>query len=351
MTNPEIRKLLAGYATNSLTEAERKALFHAALNDQELFDQLHNEQAVKDVLDDPISRAQIRQALDQPAIAPRAWWTRWWAWSSAVAAVAASVLVVSVIRSRPPDLSKELATLNTAPAPQPPSPAAKTASDAESKRESARLTSAPKRNQRKDVSPPPRPAPPPAPQTPVAQQEQVGSIATPQAAPLAGGRAVDQQVQVETVPAQAAKTFSDEKQKQVAPIVVFPTASNFATSGVAGSPLTYTVLKLNAAGTYEPSTKTALKAGDSIRFVVTPTLSGHLVLNRVEATGGSTPVYPETGQGIAVTAFNSYTIPVSSIQVQPSNQRFRITLVPAVKAKATNPPAFTLEINLTPTVP
>ena len=36
MTSEQARKLLGGYATNSLTEAERKALFDAALDDQEL---------------------------------------------------------------------------------------------------------------------------------------------------------------------------------------------------------------------------------------------------------------------------------------------------------------------------
>jgi len=36
MTQEEIHKLLGGYATNTLTEAERNALFAAALDDQEL---------------------------------------------------------------------------------------------------------------------------------------------------------------------------------------------------------------------------------------------------------------------------------------------------------------------------
>ncbi len=40
MTQDEIRRLLGGYATNTLTDGERTALFEAALEDQELFDAL-----------------------------------------------------------------------------------------------------------------------------------------------------------------------------------------------------------------------------------------------------------------------------------------------------------------------
>ena len=80
MSHDEVRKLLGGYATNTLTEAERKALFDAALEDQELFDALHQEQALKDLLTDPVSRDQIRQALEKPAV-PAAWWSRWWTWT------------------------------------------------------------------------------------------------------------------------------------------------------------------------------------------------------------------------------------------------------------------------------
>src|SRR5262249_19101936 len=66
MTNDEIRKLLGGYATNTLTEAERKSLFEAALENQEVFDALQEEQALKELLADPVSRVQVRQALEKP---------------------------------------------------------------------------------------------------------------------------------------------------------------------------------------------------------------------------------------------------------------------------------------------
>src|SRR5271170_7955759 len=99
MTHDEIQKLLGGYATNSLTETERQALFEAALEDQELFNALHQEQALKELLADPLSRAEIRQALEKP----RAARPHWWIWTAAASAVAAAVIVALIIRPRPPE--------------------------------------------------------------------------------------------------------------------------------------------------------------------------------------------------------------------------------------------------------
>ena len=59
MTPDEARKLLGGYATGLLTEAERTALFAAALEDQELFEELAGEQALKEVLDEPGARQRL----------------------------------------------------------------------------------------------------------------------------------------------------------------------------------------------------------------------------------------------------------------------------------------------------
>ena len=46
MTQDEIRKLLGGYATNELSADERRILFEAALEDQELFNalELHTDE-------------------------------------------------------------------------------------------------------------------------------------------------------------------------------------------------------------------------------------------------------------------------------------------------------------------
>jgi hypothetical protein len=64
MSSAEIQKLLGGYATDTLTDAERRALFEAALTDQELFDVLAKEQALQDVLGDPAARMGLLAALE-----------------------------------------------------------------------------------------------------------------------------------------------------------------------------------------------------------------------------------------------------------------------------------------------
>jgi hypothetical protein len=64
MKREDIRKLLGGYATGTLTAEERQALFEAALDDQELFDALTKEQPLRDLLEDPAARARLLAALD-----------------------------------------------------------------------------------------------------------------------------------------------------------------------------------------------------------------------------------------------------------------------------------------------
>ncbi len=76
MNREEIQKLLGGYATGTLTPEEQQALFAAALEDQELFDALGREQALRDLLRDPVAKAQVLAALDAP-VAERA---GFWSW-------------------------------------------------------------------------------------------------------------------------------------------------------------------------------------------------------------------------------------------------------------------------------
>jgi hypothetical protein len=75
----DIRKLLGGYATGTLTDAERQALFDAALHDQHLFDTIADEQALKDLLDDPAARAQLLDATESPRFNLRTGLLEWFA--------------------------------------------------------------------------------------------------------------------------------------------------------------------------------------------------------------------------------------------------------------------------------
>jgi hypothetical protein len=62
--NPDdIRKLVGGYATGSLTDQERALLFEAALDDQDLFDELAQEHALKELLEEPGVRQRLASSL------------------------------------------------------------------------------------------------------------------------------------------------------------------------------------------------------------------------------------------------------------------------------------------------
>ena len=98
MSKDEARKLLGAYATGSLTDAERRVLFEAALQDQELFDELAGEQVLKEVLDEPGARERLLTVLEPPRK------HRMWLWATAAATVAIAVVIGIVVsqRTQPP---------------------------------------------------------------------------------------------------------------------------------------------------------------------------------------------------------------------------------------------------------
>jgi hypothetical protein len=93
MNRDDIQKLLGGYATGTLTPEERQALFEAALTDQELFDALAREEALRGVLSDPAARAHLLAAIDN---APAPWYRLWWRPMVVVAAAVLAVVGVAV---------------------------------------------------------------------------------------------------------------------------------------------------------------------------------------------------------------------------------------------------------------
>ncbi len=98
MSQDEVRKLLGGYATGTLTDAERQALFAAALDDQELFDELGREQALKELLEMPGARTRLAAALTPPRTV---WWRTPLPWALA-GTLAVALLVIIVMRRTPP---------------------------------------------------------------------------------------------------------------------------------------------------------------------------------------------------------------------------------------------------------
>lgn len=111
MNRDDIQKLLGGYATGTLTEAERKALFDAALQDQKLFDALADEEAFRQVLRDPAAKAELLRTLEP---APRPFlWTSWlrrpMGWAALGSLAAGVALVVLLVQSNAPHNNSQLA--------------------------------------------------------------------------------------------------------------------------------------------------------------------------------------------------------------------------------------------------
>jgi hypothetical protein len=99
MSGDDLQKLLGGYATGTLSEAERKSLFEAALHDQALFDAMADEEALRELLRDSSARDEILTALSP---APKvSWWQKWVrhpaGWAGAVSVAAAAGVIVLML--------------------------------------------------------------------------------------------------------------------------------------------------------------------------------------------------------------------------------------------------------------
>jgi hypothetical protein len=96
-------QILGGYATNTLTEEEKRQLFEAALHDQPLFDVLADEEALKALLDDPEARQRILTSLQesgnpQGTVPSHRSWLKWvrqpssLAWAGSIAAMGLALI-------------------------------------------------------------------------------------------------------------------------------------------------------------------------------------------------------------------------------------------------------------------
>src|SRR4051794_16090701 len=123
MTPEEIRKLLGGYATGTLTDAEQQALFAAALEDQALFDELAREEPVRELLHDPSARAEMLAAVQER---PKVW--AWWRPAAVLAMAGVAAVAVLVMRPKPAPTQvaglelKQLPATPTGEVPPPPPP-------------------------------------------------------------------------------------------------------------------------------------------------------------------------------------------------------------------------------------
>ena len=80
MAEHELEKLLGGFAADTLTPEERRRLFTAAMQDQQLFNALADEQALKELLTDPAVRRRLLQSLSNITPAPAGGLASWLDW-------------------------------------------------------------------------------------------------------------------------------------------------------------------------------------------------------------------------------------------------------------------------------
>jgi Domain of unknown function (DUF4384) len=283
VTQEEIRKLLGGYAANTLTEGERTALFEAALEDQDLFNALHNEDELRELLADPVSREQIRQALELVA-AGRRWgfwmrrsWIQPWLIGAASLAAAAVIAIAIVTWHREP--AREAMALRTAPAPQ-------------SQITQSQSAAKPEAPQSAPVMP--VPAQPPAPPR------------------IRAARAARQELR-------SAQRAGSPTAGLALPE---PIAKQEPTTDIANAPLyqgplvRYSVLRSG------PS-------GDAIRIEVVSQRAGSLALYRADAVGQWQRVFPANGAAVPIAANTTYQIPDDPITIRGNQGKLRLVITPA----------------------
>jgi hypothetical protein len=287
MTQDQIRKLLGGYATNALTAEERRVLFEAALEDQELFNALQNEDALRELLDDPVSREQVRAALQTHR--PRISWRRW-TFGVAVPAVAAVILIAVMNRAISPRAAVQIAH-----APPPPPPIRET-----------------------------QPAPPP----PVVEQRtrkqsarsigalaQATASATAQLKPAPGAAAP---LPRPALDAPSMTNFSAATRLPVVPAAVrqkFSAGLETSAALYQGPLVRYSLLRSGP-------------RGNSVRVEVTIGIAGYLALYELDAAGKSTEVYPTNNVATRVLPNQAIQIPANPIGI-PDGSRLRLVVVPA----------------------
>lgn len=111
MKHTEAERLLGGYATDTLSAAERNTLFAAALDHQDLFDALMDEEALRELLADPEAKAQLLAALSRTA-PPKAvpFWRRTGVLGAAASLIVAATAGLAYLRSPgagPPPMKQE----------------------------------------------------------------------------------------------------------------------------------------------------------------------------------------------------------------------------------------------------
>jgi hypothetical protein len=307
MIPEDIERLIGGYATGTLSEEERRRLFEAALDDQDLFEALHDEHALKELLDDPVSREMVRRAAAGPVSHARtSWFLRRWVWAVAGAgAVAAAVLVVSLVefRQQPKPLS-EIAQVHREVAPVPAQPSAPPLSTpvapAPEHKLKARGVNNPPVN---GIAPPPSAPAPQAVHGPIEPQ-------------MAGGSRGQDQMQM----ARALDKTAEMQSKQ-------SVLRSAAVGALAPVTIFYTLSRRMPNGAYlNTSPDAAVEPGEIVRVTVVPRLAGALaVWQWDEAHSTPSRIFPIVdADTVQLRAMENYVVPLDIVVT--AGEHLRLTV-------------------------
>jgi hypothetical protein len=297
----EIRKLLGGYATGTLTGAEREALMRAALEDQDLFNALAEEERLREMLDDPAWRRELAASLREPGRPPlasrlAAWWMRSWPLAAA-GAVAALVLAAVIVRQMAPPATDYLAQAPPLESASGTAPAA--AVPAEERDEAKGGEPA-----RRETTP--SPAAPPSgmgqkAEVPAEAPPAVGNEAEPRAGAAAGTPArprVDFAAEAQRQPAEGEagvaveeKTADRPGRAAPAPPAVAAMREGLAKSSLAARSrgsgvLAWQLERRGPGGVFQPADPSLpLELSDAVRFRVTAPAAGEVALFEIRESG------------------------------------------------------------------
>jgi hypothetical protein len=319
----DVRKLLGGFATGTLSEGERQALFQAALHDDQLFAALADEQILKDLLEDSAVRAQLLRATEEPKFGVSGVFREWFEQPKSKALVATGVILLAAIgvnEARKGSRPMEVAEVRrppaiTAPAPERRSaepklaaklerPAVRPKREASPSQPEAALLRDEKEQTKKEEAHQAASAPPP-PTTPTA----------PSPAPVttAARRAVGE------APAPADTSvgplpFRDQAQVQAQSAIIEQQAATIQ------APLRYEILRRETDGEFRPvAPNHEFVAGDVVRLLVTSNRTGAVALSMANRQTLSAPL--AANQPTSIPA-------VEGIPIAPETDKLVLVFVP-----------------------
>ena len=293
-------KLTALYGSGQLSEDERKQLFAAALEDQELFDALAHEDSIRDALLLPGARERVIAGLKPKR-------SGWFAWAGGLAVAAAVAVVFVVVRP-------QTQPVTVPPSPEVQSPQKKTIApmEAEVRNEEPTL---PKQEKVKQ---------PEAPRQMQSLQKAPPVAAAPATAPLEASKKEGVELKDKAADDQKIMVSASSSAVQVDSVAVG--ASNRAAPQArrASSPLpAYSVLRKNSDGEFVPlPSGEALKRGDAVRIAITAPINGRMIVASApngiqEIQAGERYLIPAIGEIVLDGASGELTLRGS---FQPTNQ-------------------------------